>query len=308
MMAGEIPGGECRREGQVSHLRGNRLPARPTIMKVRSADLTPGSNARRRVVGRLLGAFGVAVGIAPLALGQAPSRVVVLMPDIDEPFRGIFLRIIEGIKSRIAGPADIVFVNTQTPVEIAAELLRRQARLVVAMGRQGLQSISALQGSVPIIAGCVVSVQESEIRGYPVYTLAPDPGVLFTHLRELAPSIRRVSVVADPRQNAWLIRRAREAARPLNIEVVAHETDDPAAALRLYAQILRSVEPGRDALWCPRIPPRSSRTPFCHSSSRNPGIGGLWCSPAKWPTSSGASCSRSILTKCNWAERLATLR
>jgi len=214
--------------------------------------LTPGCNSRRHVVRRLIGACGVAIGIAPLALGQAASRIVVLMPDIEEPFRGIFLRIIEGIRTRIAGPADIVFINTQTPAEIASEVLRRQARLVVAMGRQGLRSITALEGSVPIIAACVVSVQESEIRGYPVYTLAPDPGVLFTHVRSLVPSTRRVNVVVDPRQNTWLIRRAREAARSLNIEVLAQETDDPAAALRLYAQILRSAEPRRDALWLPQ--------------------------------------------------------
>jgi putative tryptophan/tyrosine transport system substrate-binding protein len=115
-----------------------------------------------------------------------------------------------------------------------------------------LKSISALQGDVPIIASCVVSVQESEIRGYPVYTLAPDPAVLFTHLRRPIPSTRRVSVVVDPRQNSWLIRRAREAARPLGIEVVAHETDDLGAALRLYSQMLRQAEPGRDALWLPQ--------------------------------------------------------
>lgn len=174
------------------------------------------------------------------------------MPDIEEPFRSIFLRIIEGIEMRISGRADIVFINTQTPGEIAAEVQRRQARLVVAMGRQGLKSISALQGNVPVIASCVVSVQESEIRSYPVYTLAPDPAALFTHLRRLVPSTQSVSVVVDPRQNSWLIKRAREAARPLNIEVEVHETNDPAAALRLYSQILRGAEPGRDVLWLPQ--------------------------------------------------------
>jgi putative ABC transport system substrate-binding protein len=187
-----------------------------------------------------------------LAQGLATSGVVVLMPDIEEPFRTIFLRIVQGIDTRLSGRADVVYINTQTPQQIAAEVLRRQARLVLAMGRQGLKSVSALQGSVPIIASCVVSVQETEIRGYPVYTLAPDPAALFAHLRGLIPSARRISVVVDPRQNAWLIKRALDAARPLNMEVVAHETDDPAAALRLYAQILRSAEAARDVLWLPQ--------------------------------------------------------
>lgn len=174
------------------------------------------------------------------------------MPDVEEPFRGIFLRIVEGIEMRISGRADVMFINTQAPAQIAAEVQRRQARVVVAMGRQGLKSIAALQGILPIIASCVVSVQESEIRGYPVYTLAPDPAALFAQLRRLIPSARSVSVVVDPRQNAWLVKRALEAARPMGIDVVAHETDDPAAVLRLYAQILRGAEAERDALWLPQ--------------------------------------------------------
>ena len=214
--------------------------------------MTLGSNARRYVLRRLIAAWGVASGLEPVAHGQVASGVVVLVPDIEEPFRSIFLRIIEGIETRISGRVDIVFVNTQTPGQIAAEVKRRQARLVVAMGRQGLKSISALEGNMPVIASCVVSVQESEIRGYPVYTLAPDPAALFTHLRRLIPSARRVSVVIDPRQNAWLIKRALEAARPLSIEVAAHETDDLATALRLYTQILRSAESERDVLWLPQ--------------------------------------------------------
>jgi putative tryptophan/tyrosine transport system substrate-binding protein len=214
--------------------------------------LTLGSHARRHVLRRLVAACGIAIGLDPLAHGQPASGVVVLMPDVEEPFRGIFQRIVEGIEMRISGRADIVLINTQAPSQIAAEVQRRQARLVVAMGRQGVKSIPALQGNVPIIASCVVSVQESEVRGYPVYTLAPDPASLFARLRKLIPSTRRVSVVIDPRQNAWLIKRALEAAGPLGIEVVAHETDDPAAALRLYAQVLRSAESERDALWLPQ--------------------------------------------------------
>jgi putative ABC transport system substrate-binding protein len=215
-------------------------------------DLTLGSDARRHFLGRLIAACSLTIGLDTPVYGQAATGVVVLMPDIEEPFRSIFLRIVEGLEMRISGRADIVFINTQTAQQIAAEVQRRQARLVVAMGRQGLKSIAALQGTVPIIASCVVSVQESDIRGYPVYTLAPDPAALFTHLRKLVPSARRVSVVVDPRQNSWLMKRAIEVARPLGIEVDAHETDDTASALRLYAQILRGAQSERDALWLPQ--------------------------------------------------------
>lgn len=195
---------------------------------------------------------GMTIASGGWAQAQTHSGVVVLVPDVAEPFRGIFLRIVEGIEARLPGRADILFVNTQMPAEIAAEVQRRRARLVVAMGRQGLKSVSALEPGLPIIGSCVVSVPESGVGRYPVYTLAPDPTALFAQLRRLVPAARRISVVIDPRQNAWLLRRAIEAARPLGLDVQAHQTDDPAAVLKLYAQILRAAEAERDALWLPQ--------------------------------------------------------
>ncbi|HET9644272.1 MAG TPA: ABC transporter substrate binding protein [Burkholderiaceae bacterium] len=192
-------------------------------------------------------------GAMPLvAHAQAATGVTVLMPDIDEPFRGILLRIIEGIGTRVPGRLEVMTIGPTPPADLASELRRRSTRVVVALGRQGLKVIAMLPDSVKVVAGCVVSVQESEIHGYPVYSLAPDPGLLFNHLRELIPSSRRVTVVIDPRQNAWLVRRAREAAQTLGLELVAHETEELPAALRLYPQILRASEPSRDALWLPQ--------------------------------------------------------
>jgi putative ABC transport system substrate-binding protein len=72
---------------------------------------------------------------------------------------------------------------------------------------------------------------------------------LFARLKQLVPTIRRVNVVHDPRQNAWLIRLARDAARAQGLELAAHEATDLQGALRLYGQVLTSADPRREALW-----------------------------------------------------------
>lgn len=214
------------------------------------------ARARRRLLRQ---AGGLACGIAlpaglslPARAAEGATALAVVMPDIGEPFRSVFTKIVEGIESRAQGRVSVLPVGAQAPRDIADELHRRDTRVVIALGRQGLKAVAALDGSVGIVAGCVVSVQESEVRGYPVYTLAPDPALLFNHLHRLMPGVRRVSVVIDPRQNAWLVRRAREAARLQGLELVAQEAQDLASALRLYQQLLAGADPARDALWLPQ--------------------------------------------------------
>jgi putative ABC transport system substrate-binding protein len=188
----------------------------------------------------------------PVLAAEAARPVAVVMPDIGEPFRSVFGKIVEGIEARVQGPVSVLAVGPQAPREIADELKRREAKVVIALGRQGLKTAAALDASFGIVAGCVVTVQESEVHGYPVYTLAPDPALLFAHLRRLMPGVKRVNVVVDPRQNAWLLRRAREAAKSAGLEFSPHEAQDLASALRVYQQLLAGAEPSRDALWLPQ--------------------------------------------------------
>jgi putative tryptophan/tyrosine transport system substrate-binding protein len=95
-------------------------------------------------------------------------------------------------------------------------------------------------------------VPESDARGLTVHSLAPDPALLFGQLKSLVPQARRVLVVHDPRQNAWLVRRAREAAKAHGLEVVAHEAEDLKAAIRFYQEVFAAADPRRDVLWLPQ--------------------------------------------------------
>lgn len=179
--------------------------------------------------------------------------IVVLYPDIGEPYRSVFARIIEGIEDRAKGRvASYAIGANQNGGELAEELRRQGARVVIALGRNGLKAAAGLNRDVGVVVGCIVSAPESELRGMVVQSLAPDPLLLFERLRVMMPAARRVYVVYDPRQNSWLLRLAREAARSQGLELVAQEASDLKTAMHLYQDILASADPRRDALWLPQ--------------------------------------------------------
>ncbi|MFG6414068.1 hypothetical protein ACG02S_09185 [Roseateles sp. DC23W] len=202
----------------------------------------------------------VAGGVAVLASGGAlaaegGSGVAVVYPELGEPFKQIFASIIEGIEERLRSPVRSLPVrNSATPASVADDLRRRDIKVLIGLGRGGMRIAAALAGELSVMVGCVASVQESEARAFPIYTLAPDPALLLSRLKRLMPAARRVHVVFDPRLNGWLVKLAREAARAEGLELMAQDANDQADALRTYTQLLAGVDPARDALWLPQDP------------------------------------------------------
>jgi putative ABC transport system substrate-binding protein len=185
--------------------------------------------------------------------GGDDGSIVVLYPDIGEPYRSVFAKIIEGIEERAKGRTVAYAVPAnQNPAELVEELRRQGTRVVIALGRNGLKAAAGLDRDIGIVAGAVVSAPEADVRGMTVHSLAPDPMLLFDRLRAMMPAARRVFVVYDPRQNAWLVRLAREAARANGLELVAQEAPDLKSAMRVYQDIAASADPRRDAIWLPQ--------------------------------------------------------
>ena len=212
--------------------------------------------------------FRVALNGAPISLADSTSppvrrsaqlafngqgSIAVVYPDIGEPYRSVFTRIIEGIESRTkTRVASYAVGANQNPQELAAELRRQNVQVVIALGRNGFKAASGLDRDIGVVVGGVLSVAENEMRGMSVHSMAPDPALLFAQLKALMPTVRRVFVVYDPRQNAWLIRLARDAARNLGLELVAQEAADLKTAMRLYQDYLAAADPKKDALWLPQ--------------------------------------------------------
>ena len=190
-----------------------------------------------------------------VVLDAEPGHIAVLYPDLDEPYRGIFHKIIEGVEAQIGKRVVTYAVGADmTAQDIVANLKRQDIKVVIALGRQGLKAASGLVSNYGVVVGGVVSAPEDETRNFPVISLAPDPGMLFERLKHFMPNARRVVVVYDPRQNAWLIRMARQAASKHGLELLAVEVTDIKSAVKAYQEQLASIDPKKDALWLPQDP------------------------------------------------------
>lgn len=184
--------------------------------------------------------------------GEANHSLAIIYPDIGEPFRTVFLKIIEGIeeqtRSRI--PAYPVGANANLQ-ELAGELRKQDIHVVIALGRNGLKAAAGID-QIAIVAGGVLSVPESDAKRFTVHSLAPDPMLLFGQSKSLLPTVRRIIVVHDSRQNGWLIRRARDAAHSLGLELAVQGAEDLKTAIRFYQEAFTNADQKRDALWLPQ--------------------------------------------------------
>lgn len=188
-----------------------------------------------------------------LALGGDSGNIAVIYPDLGEPYRGIFAKIIEGIEAQ-AGVrvASYAVGGSMTAQDIVAKMKQQDIKVVIALGRQGMKAAAGMEREFGVVAGGVVSAPEGEERNFPVISLAPDPSMLFERLKHFMPDARRVIVVYDPKNNAWLMRLARDAARKHGLELQAVEAADLKSAVRIYQELLASADPKKDAMWLPQ--------------------------------------------------------
>lgn len=194
----------------------------------------------------------VAVPARGHAAGAGPDALAVVYPDIGQPYRKVFTEIIDGIEEQarqhvrgypVAANADFA--------ELQATLKKNGGKVVIALGRQGLQAAAAFDPSTSVVVGGVSSVPDTEkLRGI---SLTPDPALLFALLKALVPGVKRVFMVYSP-QSQPMLKLARDAARSQGLELLALEAADLAAAVRRYESAFAGADGRTDALWLPPDP------------------------------------------------------
>ena len=178
------------------------------------------------------------------------GTIAVLYPNVEAQFRHAFTSIIQGIEERTKLRVRSYPVDPKVDVaELNATLKHNGTKVVIALGRQGLNATAGLDREITVLVGGVLLLSDAEnVAGI---SLTPDPAVLFARLRALLPDLRRVVVVYDPAKSDWLIRLARDAARAQGLELVAHVATDLSRAAQLYPQVIGAADNRRDALWLP---------------------------------------------------------
>ena len=188
-----------------------------------------------------------------IAQASGLGSIAVIYPDIGEPYRSVFAQIIDGIESKAKGRVSNFAVGANVDVgELNNSLRRQDARVVIALGRQGVKVASALDSNIGVVAGGVLTATENEVNNMLVNSLSPDPALLFSRLKGMMPKARRVFTVYDPRQNEWMMRLAKEAARAQGLELTAYEAQDLRSAMLAYQKILATADSSQDAIWLPQ--------------------------------------------------------
>lgn len=203
-------------------------------------------------VAALLSFIVLAVTLPVWPAGE--DAIAVIYPDIGEPYRGIFEEMIKGVEDKVGTHVAAYPVGSDTDIaELKTRLLHENIKVLIALGRQGMKTATALNNGAVVVGG-VLTVPEDEARRQPVITLSPDPALLFSRMKTLMPMTKRVFVVYDPGFNGWLIGLAKDAASAQGLELVAYQAQDTRSAVQSYQEIFSKIDGHNDALWLPQDP------------------------------------------------------
>lgn len=197
----------------------------------------------------LLGATIIG-SIIPLPLLAESFPLAVFYPAIREPYRSIFLNIIQGIEDRHSGPTYIHVVNKNYKVKkIRKKLEEERVQVVITLGSRGLLLAKQLQPWFKVVVGAVLMIPDKD--GLTGISLTPDPEKLFQKIKALLPEIKNVTVIYSEGHSEGLIERARESARAHNLELNAIFANGLQHAAILYRHVLSQMKSETDSLWLP---------------------------------------------------------
>lgn len=180
------------------------------------------------------------------------SGIAVLFPETTQPFASVFSKIADGIDQQAGGRVRRYPVpSSGEPPDLGAQLKRNGAKVVIALGRPGVQAAQGLDREIPVIVGGVSSLGAADSKVMHGISLIPDPALLFQQVKALMPGLKRITVVHNPQQNEWIMALARDAAKAQGLELSVQIVKDLASTAHSYENVFAAADPRRDAVWIP---------------------------------------------------------
>ncbi|VAW84532.1 hypothetical protein MNBD_GAMMA18-579 [hydrothermal vent metagenome] len=190
----------------------------------------------------------IALVIIPsLLVAAVPVKVAVLYPPVANSFlTQIFDEIVDGIKLNREIEVVIYPVTGKENIESIKDKLKDDGiDTVIAIGDKNYPIGKKLAEAYPVVHGGVMI----KPNGHSGISLVADPEQFFSHLKRLAPSVKRVYTVYSEASNGWLIRMAKKIAEQYDIELNAFEADTLREGSHNFRQLLGQVRDERDAVW-----------------------------------------------------------
>lgn len=191
--------------------------------------------------------------ICGISQAQTPS-IAVVYPEVREPYLSVFLEIARGMEQQLGKPVAhyVLQERENSPDRLINELKNDHIDVVVTFGRAGLAAAKSLSTAFPVVIGATMIRPDEMPRGLTGISLTPAPEAMFDHLKRLVPDIKKVTVIFDPKQTAWEIQHAEQAARERGLTLVAQPTGNLHDSADLFRQILLEIKDNSIALWLPR--------------------------------------------------------
>lgn len=184
---------------------------------------------------------------------QTPS-IAIVYPEVREPYRSVFLEIARGMEQQLGKPVGhyVLQENGNSTDKLINDLKNDHIDVVVTFGRAGLAVAKSLSTALPVVIGATMIRPDEVPQGMTGISLTPAPEAMFDHLKRLVPDIKKVTVIYDPRQTAWEIQHAEQAAQERGLTLIARPTGSLRDSAYLFRQILLEIQNNAIALWLPR--------------------------------------------------------
>ncbi|MBI2782966.1 MAG: hypothetical protein HYX64_02615 [Gammaproteobacteria bacterium] len=189
-------------------------------------------------------ARAIAVVLALLTASHAlGERVLILYPQVREPYTKIYQDTLEGIDQAYKGPYTTLVIQPGQHLEPGV-IARAAPSLYVALGNDAARELGIVAPEGPVIT---TASQDVDFKVRHQLTYYPDPDTLITQLQRFQPGIRSLFLVAESDTDAYED-RVRETLARAGIGLRVCAAGSLAAAAVCYRQLLDAATT-RDAIW-----------------------------------------------------------
>ena len=198
----------------------------------------------------LLGLFLLLLTLPVLSDEDGAAGVLVLYPDVPDPYIRIFNDIIGGIREAYPGVVyEQIIERGASVAAIESRLEKNHLTELIALGNDAMKLSQQLPDSYLAVSGAVLAAPLVVGDSFTAITLAPDPDLMFRSLKQLAPGIETVHVIVGEILHARLIRRANQVASSHDLKIKSYAAESVRDIAHQYRNFFKSLEAGKEAVW-----------------------------------------------------------
>lgn len=177
--------------------------------------------------------------------------IAVVYPEVGKPYQDVIDSIIQGIRQQSDSSLEpFALKGSDEDGKLSSWLVQRKIKIVIALGKQGLEATDSLPDGVQRILGALLTPPPRNGTTYAGgISLVPDPEIIFARIRELSAKTRRVIVVYDPGVNDWLVQLAKQAASKIGLDLLALPAKDLRDAAATYVHLQEQGLAVTDLIW-----------------------------------------------------------